>query len=330
MFYFTSPLPDVTSCPSDEKNGQLSRQPSTPSRQNSRRSESGTERERGEKERAADAGSGSGTGSSSGTVLQRRGSGKDKTRLLSSSNGTQSHQWKECCGREAPLSLPSPLSFPRPFLPCFLPSCLASYHHSLAMEWRRGEGFPWSWSKDMTENSPQIAGFSRNVYLWGWRRQVELISSQPLRTASPGGTSQRTGCSKSPTSTEKYVVYPLRIKKAHDRPTDQSDATHGSHPKGNLPSVSQNGTGRSRPMTEHLNTFSFIISTVWSTPDQPSWIIKSPKRHLTKPDESHDRKHALLSSAHFLFEEKCVFSSKATKRGCLLKKGRRITEGVLI
>ncbi|XP_029293990.1 serine/threonine-protein kinase BRSK2-like isoform X3 [Cottoperca gobio] len=75
--------------PSDEKNGQLSRQPSTPSRQNSRRSESGSERERGEKERAADGGSGS--GSSSGTALQRRGSGKDKTRLLSSSNGTQSH-----------------------------------------------------------------------------------------------------------------------------------------------------------------------------------------------------------------------------------------------
>ncbi|CAK6960224.1 serine/threonine-protein kinase BRSK2-like isoform X3 [Scomber scombrus] len=75
----------------DEKNGQLSRQPSTHSRQNSRRSESGSERDRGEKERAADAGSGSGSGSSSGTVLQRRGSGKDKTRLLSSSNGTQSH-----------------------------------------------------------------------------------------------------------------------------------------------------------------------------------------------------------------------------------------------
>ncbi|XP_078017429.1 serine/threonine-protein kinase BRSK1-like isoform X2 [Epinephelus lanceolatus] len=74
----------------DEKNGQLSRQPSTPSRQNSRRSESGSERERGEKERVADGGSG-GSGSSSGTSLQRRGSGKDKTRLLSSSNGTQSH-----------------------------------------------------------------------------------------------------------------------------------------------------------------------------------------------------------------------------------------------
>ncbi|XP_069381078.1 serine/threonine-protein kinase BRSK2 isoform X4 [Paralichthys olivaceus] len=75
----------------DEKNGQLSRQPSTPSRQNSRRSESGSDRERGERERAADGGSGSGSGSNSSTVLQRRGSGKDKTRLLSSSNGTQSH-----------------------------------------------------------------------------------------------------------------------------------------------------------------------------------------------------------------------------------------------
>ncbi|XP_068434354.1 serine/threonine-protein kinase BRSK2 isoform X4 [Clinocottus analis] len=79
----------------DEKNGQLSRQPSTPSRQNSRRSESGSERERerGEKERAADAGGGSGSGGGSGNggALQRRGSGKDKTRLLSSSNGTQSH-----------------------------------------------------------------------------------------------------------------------------------------------------------------------------------------------------------------------------------------------
>ncbi|XP_031159621.1 serine/threonine-protein kinase BRSK2-like isoform X6 [Sander lucioperca] len=77
--------------PPDEKNGQLSRQPSTPSRQTSRRSESGSER--GEKERAADGGSGSsaGGGSSSGTALQRQGSGKDKTRLLSSSNGTQSH-----------------------------------------------------------------------------------------------------------------------------------------------------------------------------------------------------------------------------------------------
>lgn len=126
---FTSFLPDFTPGPSDEKNGQLSRQPSTPSRQNSRRSESGSERERGEKERAADGGSSS--GSSSGTVLQRRGSGKDKTRLLSSSNGTQSHPWKECCGRETrvirlaffssfPQSFPHSIPFPY-FLPCFLP-----------------------------------------------------------------------------------------------------------------------------------------------------------------------------------------------------------------
>uniref|UniRef100_A0A8D3B646 Si:dkey-16p21.7 n=1 Tax=Scophthalmus maximus TaxID=52904 RepID=A0A8D3B646_SCOMX len=69
----------------DEKNGQLSRQPSTPTRQNSRRSESGSDRER-----AADAGSGSGSNSS--TVLQRRESGKDKNRLLSSSNGTPPQQ----------------------------------------------------------------------------------------------------------------------------------------------------------------------------------------------------------------------------------------------
>ncbi|XP_039979826.1 serine/threonine-protein kinase BRSK2 [Xiphias gladius] len=73
----------------DEKNGQLSRQPSAPPRPNSRHSESGSDRERGERERAADGGSGS--GSSDSTVVQRRGSGKDKTRLLSSSNGTQSH-----------------------------------------------------------------------------------------------------------------------------------------------------------------------------------------------------------------------------------------------
>ncbi|XP_056144056.1 serine/threonine-protein kinase BRSK1 [Lampris incognitus] len=81
----------------DEKNGQLSRQPSTPTRQNSRRSEGGIsdrEHERGERERAdrdrvVDGGSASIGGS--GSVLQRKGSAKDKTRLLSSSNGTQSH-----------------------------------------------------------------------------------------------------------------------------------------------------------------------------------------------------------------------------------------------
>ncbi|XP_028979578.1 serine/threonine-protein kinase BRSK1 isoform X3 [Esox lucius] len=64
----------------DEKNGQLTaRPPSTPTRQNSRRSEGGGDR--GERAEVAIGGSGS--------VLQRKGSGKDKTRLLSS-NGTQS------------------------------------------------------------------------------------------------------------------------------------------------------------------------------------------------------------------------------------------------
>ncbi|XP_077415896.1 serine/threonine-protein kinase BRSK1-like isoform X4 [Vanacampus margaritifer] len=67
----------------DEKNGKPSHQPSTPSRQNSKRCESGSDR--CEKERAADAASGS------GSILQRQGSGKDKTRLLSTTNGTQSH-----------------------------------------------------------------------------------------------------------------------------------------------------------------------------------------------------------------------------------------------
>ncbi|KAL0993609.1 hypothetical protein UPYG_G00110500 [Umbra pygmaea] len=64
----------------DEKNGQLTpRPPNTPTRQNSRRSEGGGDR--GERAEVGIGGSGS--------VLQRRGSGKDKTRLLSS-NGTQS------------------------------------------------------------------------------------------------------------------------------------------------------------------------------------------------------------------------------------------------
>nr|XP_023868796.1 serine/threonine-protein kinase BRSK1-like [Salvelinus alpinus] len=70
-------------CERDEKNGQLtSRPPGTPTRQNSRRSEGGGDR--GEKCERGDAGIGG-----SGSVLQRKGSGKDKTRLLSS-NGTQS------------------------------------------------------------------------------------------------------------------------------------------------------------------------------------------------------------------------------------------------
>lgn len=74
LFIFLSP---------DEKNGQLtSRPPGTPTRQNSRRSEGGGDR--GEKCERGDTGIGG-----SGSVLQRKGSGKDKTRLLSS-NGTQS------------------------------------------------------------------------------------------------------------------------------------------------------------------------------------------------------------------------------------------------
>ncbi|KAJ8347312.1 hypothetical protein SKAU_G00287130 [Synaphobranchus kaupii] len=65
----------------DEKNGQLSsRGPSTPTRQNSQHSEGGGDRgERGD----------GGAVGGSGGILQRRGSGKDRSRLLSS-NGTQS------------------------------------------------------------------------------------------------------------------------------------------------------------------------------------------------------------------------------------------------
>ncbi|XP_037111756.1 serine/threonine-protein kinase BRSK2 isoform X3 [Syngnathus acus] len=73
----------------DEKNGKPSRQPGTPSRQNSKRSES----DRCEKERAAaaaDAASGSGNNDDGG-ILQRQGSGKEKTQFLSTTNGTQSH-----------------------------------------------------------------------------------------------------------------------------------------------------------------------------------------------------------------------------------------------
>ncbi|XP_056111249.1 serine/threonine-protein kinase BRSK2 isoform X3 [Rhinichthys klamathensis goyatoka] len=71
---------------SDEKNGLSSRPPSTPTRQNSHRSEGGGDR--GERAERSDRGEGSSIGGSA-SVLQRKGSGKDKTRLLSS-NGTQS------------------------------------------------------------------------------------------------------------------------------------------------------------------------------------------------------------------------------------------------
>ncbi|XP_016084486.1 serine/threonine-protein kinase BRSK2 isoform X2 [Sinocyclocheilus grahami] len=70
----------------DEKNGLSSRPPSTPTRQNSRRSEGGGDR--GERSERGDRGEASSIGGSA-SVLQRKGSGKDKTRLLSS-NGTQS------------------------------------------------------------------------------------------------------------------------------------------------------------------------------------------------------------------------------------------------
>ncbi|XP_047657133.1 serine/threonine-protein kinase BRSK2 isoform X3 [Tachysurus fulvidraco] len=68
----------------DEKNGISSPSPGTPTHQNSRRSEGGGERCQERAERTDIAGTGG-----SGSVIQRKGSGKDKTRLLSS-NGTQS------------------------------------------------------------------------------------------------------------------------------------------------------------------------------------------------------------------------------------------------
>ncbi|KAM9457089.1 serine/threonine-protein kinase BRSK2 isoform 2-T2 [Clarias gariepinus] len=67
----------------DEKNGVSSHPPPTPTRQNSRRSEGG-----GDRTERAERADGASTGGS-GSVIQRKGSGKDKTRLLSS-NGTQS------------------------------------------------------------------------------------------------------------------------------------------------------------------------------------------------------------------------------------------------
>ncbi|XP_054891026.1 serine/threonine-protein kinase BRSK1-like isoform X3 [Poeciliopsis prolifica] len=76
----------------DEKNGQLSRPPSAPSHQNSRNFESGSDRvEREPTVDGVSGGSSSSSSNSGGTTLQRRESGRDKTRLLSSSNGTQSH-----------------------------------------------------------------------------------------------------------------------------------------------------------------------------------------------------------------------------------------------
>lgn len=242
---FTFSLPDL---PLDEKNGQLSRQPSTPSRQNSRRSESGSERERVEKERVADGGSGSSSSSSSGTNLQRPGSVKDKTRLLSSSNGTQSHPWEECCGRDARVislaffSLPSfrpshILSFPASFLPALLPAIIPK-------QW---DLWGWSWSRDMMEKSPLMADFSGNVYLWQFRRRDELMCGQPSRAASPQRDKSKDRmpnkvpfCKKSTGIAHSQGYSKLTCScgsKAHSLPTKQSHATHGSDPTGILPSV---------------------------------------------------------------------------------------------
>ncbi|KAM9779668.1 serine/threonine-protein kinase BRSK1 [Neosynchiropus ocellatus] len=71
----------------DEKNGQLSRQPSAPSQQQNSSSHPDTanDRDRAEKDHVTE------IGSSTGSVSQTKGIGKDKTRLLSSPNGTQSH-----------------------------------------------------------------------------------------------------------------------------------------------------------------------------------------------------------------------------------------------
>uniref|UniRef100_A0A8C2A4D9 Si:dkey-16p21.7 n=1 Tax=Cyprinus carpio TaxID=7962 RepID=A0A8C2A4D9_CYPCA len=82
----TLPPKNIYSFTINEKNGLSSRPPSTPTRQNSRRSEGGGDR--GERPERSDRGEGSSIGGSA-SVLQRKGSGKDKTRLLSS-NGTQS------------------------------------------------------------------------------------------------------------------------------------------------------------------------------------------------------------------------------------------------
>ncbi|XDV13102.1 hypothetical protein PO909_001594 [Leuciscus waleckii] len=82
----TPPSKNMHSFTQHEKNGLSSRPPSTPTRQNSHRSEGGGDR--GERAERSDRGEGSSIGGSA-SVLQRKGSGKDKTRLLSS-NGTQS------------------------------------------------------------------------------------------------------------------------------------------------------------------------------------------------------------------------------------------------
>lgn len=115
---------------------------------------------------------------------------------------------------------------------------------------------------------------------------------------------------------EKQSAHPLRrIKKAHVLPINQSHAAHGLNPPGNLSPLitALEDTGQQQSPFSH---------SLLSSPDQPTvtWIIKSPQHHLNLHDESHDRKPALLSSPHFPIEDKSVFSSKATKWCCLLRK----------
>lgn len=167
----------------------------------------------------------------------------------------------------------------------------------------------------MMENSPQMADFSRNIYLWGCQRQVELISSQPSR-----GTSSRRDESKDRKPKKSHFTRKIQEKltaretQSWPVPTDQKHTTfpltnHMQHIRntGNLASVTEKS-----PLTHSLLSFS----------DQPvvTWIVKSPQHHLTK-HESHDGKPALLSSPS-LPNWRQMFSSKATKCGCLLWKQR--------
>lgn len=315
---FTPFLPDFTPGPSDEKNGQLSRQPSTPSRQNSRRSESGSERERGEKERAADGGSSS--GSSSGTVLQRRGSGKDKTRLLSSSNGTQSHPWKRMLWKRGegtsawPFSLPS--LCPSHILFHFLTSCLASYHYSKAMEYLRGS-IPLKLILGYDRELPTEAGFSRNVY---WRRrQVELISRQPSRAASPQRDEVKDRLSKmSHLTREIQEKFTDRETHSPPAPLNQESTYPSQQPITYKFQIWREISHQSAKMEDTSHQQSPFSHSLLSFSDQPdvTWIADSLQHHLMKYEEPHDRRHALLSSLHFKKKKKCVM----TKWGCLLKK----------
>lgn len=95
--------------------------------------------------------------------------------LIPKENVVEERRWVTCLAFF--LFLPSilPTLFPSLFnffLPCFLP-----LFQSNGMEEEGDVFFP---EADFgTENCPQMADFSRNGYLWGWRRQIELISNQP-------------------------------------------------------------------------------------------------------------------------------------------------------